>query len=64
MANSVDPVCGMELNPGQVVAQASHQGQQYDFCSQECRKLFQENPEKYLTASDNPGDHSLPPVSS
>jgi Cu+-exporting ATPase len=64
MANSIDPVCGMELTPGQVVAQSSYQGQRYDFCSEECRRLFEENPEEYVQSSDNPGDHSLPPTSS
>jgi YHS domain-containing protein len=63
MANSIDPVCGMELRPGQVEAQSSYQGQQYDFCSQDCRRLFEENPAEYVQSSENPGDHSLPTTS-
>jgi len=48
MANAVDPVCGMELNPGQVVAESRYQGKTYSFCSQECKQKFDENPEAYV----------------
>jgi YHS domain-containing protein len=48
MAKAVDPVCGMELDPGQIEAQSRYQGKEYDFCSQECKRLFDENPEAYV----------------
>ena len=52
MPKAVDPVCGMELDPGQVEAQSTYQGKAYSFCSEECLKLFDENPEQYVGSSD------------
>ncbi len=46
-----DPVCGMELKPGQEEAEAQHAGQTYHFCSRECRDLFVNNPQEYLKAA-------------
>lgn len=48
---NIDPVCGMELTPGQIEAQSQYKGQRYDFCSVECKRLFDANPESYLSAS-------------
>ncbi len=48
MANPIDPVCGMELTPGQVEAQARYKGKAYFFCSEECRQTFTENPEEFV----------------
>ncbi|HEV2127893.1 MAG TPA: YHS domain-containing protein [Thermomicrobiales bacterium] len=56
MANPVDPVCGMELTPGQVEAQARYKGKAYYFCSEECRRTFEENPEAYVSTSADQGD--------
>jgi YHS domain-containing protein len=43
----IDPVCGMEVypDPRGVV---THLGQNYWFCSEDCRHAFQQNPDKYL----------------
>ena len=49
--NSIDPVCGMELTPGQIEAQSQYEGKQYDFCSVECKRLFDANPKDYIDAS-------------
>jgi Cu+-exporting ATPase len=49
MAYAVDPVCGMELEPGQVVAESRYQGKTYSFCSVECKRQFDENPEAYVS---------------
>jgi len=62
MAKSVDPVCGMQLDPGQIEAQASYEGQRYDFCSEECRRLFEANPQQYLNATTKTSDQTLPPI--
>jgi Cu+-exporting ATPase len=43
-----DPVCGMELRPGQEEASFTFQGTTYHFCSQECCKKFQADPKRYL----------------
>jgi YHS domain-containing protein len=53
MANPVDPVCGMELSPGQVEAQSRYKGKAYSFCSQECKREFDKNPEKYASTADS-----------
>jgi Cu+-exporting ATPase len=63
MPKRTDPVCGMELDPGQVDAQSSYQGKEYDFCSDECRRLFDADPEQYVgTTPDEPSNPEPPPV--
>jgi YHS domain-containing protein len=40
-----DPVCGMEVVSGESEGgNATHDGETYDFCSEECRERFQANP--------------------
>lgn len=48
MAKVKDPVCGMEFDESQAEAQTTYNGQAYYFCSQECRKTFEENPAEYV----------------
>jgi Cu+-exporting ATPase len=61
MPKMKDPVCGIEMDPGQVEAQSSYNGQQYNFCSAECKRLFDENPEQYIGLdSEGAGDTSPP----
>ncbi len=48
MAMVKDPVCGMEIDTSQAAAQTSYQGQVFYFCSEECRRTFEETPEDYL----------------
>ena len=43
-----DPVCGMDLRPGQEEASFTYQDATYHFCSIECCKRFQENPKQYI----------------
>jgi len=62
MAKSVDPVCGMQLEPGQIEAQASYQGQGYDFCSEDCRRLFEANPQEYVNATTDTSKQKEPPI--
>ena len=45
---ATDPVCGMNVEPNQTAASASHQGQTYWFCSQGCRTKFETDPAKYV----------------
>lgn len=44
----IDPVCGMEVNPGTAAAKSVYKGQTYYFCSLGCKSLFDREPEKYL----------------
>lgn len=56
MAKVKDPVCGMEIDESQAEAQTTYQGQAYYFCSEECRKTFQENPEEFVGETSSGDD--------
>jgi YHS domain-containing protein len=42
-----DPVCGMMVDPDSAVASATYESQQVYFCSDECRRMFEAEPERY-----------------
>jgi YHS domain-containing protein len=42
-----DPVCGMELGPGEVAARLTWDGTDRAFCSDDCLKKFVREPDKY-----------------
>jgi len=44
-----DPVCGMTLEPAKAAGQMAHAGNTYYFCSAQCQRTFQENPQRYTT---------------
>jgi len=44
---AIDPVCGMELGPGEVAATLTLEGEERAFCSDECLRRFVAAPEKY-----------------
>jgi len=46
--NHIDPVCGMEVDPGMTRLVAIYQGHSYWFCADDCREAFEDNPQKYL----------------
>lgn len=43
-----DPVCGMEVNKSSTSLISEHLGHTFHFCSDQCRKLFDINPNKYI----------------
>ena len=43
-----DVVCGMELDPAKVACTSTHKGMTYYFCSENCQKHFDDDPEKYI----------------
>lgn len=43
-----DPVCGMEVDPKKTEWKFVYKGKIYYFCSKMCKKMFEEDPEKYL----------------
>ena len=45
---NIDPVCGMEVDPGKTGLVAIYQGHSYWFCARDCREAFEANPKKYL----------------
>ncbi|HEU4680346.1 MAG TPA: YHS domain-containing protein [Gemmatimonadales bacterium] len=42
-----DPVCGMMVDPDSAAASATHGSREFFFCSDECRRLFEADPEVY-----------------
>jgi Cu+-exporting ATPase len=48
---TLDPVCGMTVDPAKTPQKASYQGEDYFFCSAGCRTKFIAAPEKYLSPS-------------
>src|SRR5690606_3382263 len=53
-ATTLDPVCGMTVDPTATAHHATHDGRPFHFCSAGCRKKFLADPERYL----NPGEHA------
>lgn len=43
-----DPVCGMRIADNQARHSALYMGENYFFCSEDCRTKFAHNPEKYV----------------
>ena len=44
----IDPVCGMAVVTGQADILTIVKGQTYYFCTEDCRKAFEKNPQKYI----------------
>ena len=45
---SIDPVCGMTVDPATAAGHVDYRGKTYHFCSQHCVHAFQADPEKFL----------------
>jgi membrane fusion protein, copper/silver efflux system len=57
-AKLTDPVCGMDVDPATAGNRKStHQGKTYYFCTDECKRKFDQNPESYLKQAANPQRH-------
>ena len=56
---AIDPVCGMEVEPSTAQYKTLYKGKIYYFCSPQCKKAFEENPEHYLEHGPQgmPGEH-------
>lgn len=58
MINTVhDPVCHMDIDPATAAGQSEYKGQTYYFCSLGCKKSFDKEPEKYVSASSGEQEH-------
>jgi P-type Cu+ transporter len=44
----IDPVCGMEVDPGSAAGSFDYRGTTYYFCSQGCLQDFTEDPGSYV----------------
>jgi len=43
-----DPVCYKVIDEDEAACRITHKGQEFYFCSDFCRKKFEENPGKYI----------------
>ncbi len=48
MTTATDPVCGMEVDPQQAAGTSEYQGTTYSFCSADCKRQFEKDPERYV----------------
>jgi len=48
----LDPVCKMEMSPAGAAAQSDYEGQTFYFCSTECKRTFDANPQQYIDETD------------
>jgi len=53
-AESLDPVCGMTVDPAQAAGSFTHEGIAYHFCSTHCLEKFRADPVRYLNAQSEP----------
>lgn len=44
---ATDPVCGVKVDQINSEFQAQYAGKKYYFCSEECKKLFENHPNEY-----------------
>ncbi|MDH5781700.1 MAG: YHS domain-containing protein [Dehalococcoidia bacterium] len=47
---AIDPVCKMKVEESKAAATAEYKGKKYYFCSLGCKKVFDQNPGKHVTA--------------
>src|ERR1022692_2568250 len=60
---TIDPVCGMSVDPRAAPAQATYQGATYYFCCPHCLKKFEADPQKYLGGKTESMSLSVAPAS-
>lgn len=48
MTTAHDEVCGMSIDIDNAAARLRFQGKMYYFCSQRCRGMFEEHPDRYV----------------
>lgn len=46
-----DPVCGMQVDENKSQHQSQYGGQKYSFCSADCKKKFDQQPEQYAKSA-------------
>ncbi len=51
MATHTDPVCGMQVDEQQAAGESEYLGQEYYFCSEGCKRKFDQRPEDYVIRS-------------
>ena len=61
-ASTIDPVCGMTVNPAHSAGSSEHNGKAYHFCSKGCLAKFEADPEKYLHPRAAAPVEEMPPA--
>src|SRR5262245_51788328 len=57
---TIDPVCGMTVDPHTTPHRAEHQGRTYYFCAAGCRSKFAADPRKYLAGQEQAAETPVP----
>ncbi|MGA2873406.1 MAG: permease [Candidatus Dormibacteria bacterium] len=52
--HAIDPVCGMQVERALAPARLVHQGQEFHFCSDQCRDRFLAHPERHRALGSQP----------
>ncbi len=47
---AIDPICKMDVDEETASLKSGYKGKTYYFCAPGCKKMFDENPEKYVDA--------------
>ena len=55
MAMQTDPVCGMQVDDQRATAKSQFQGTNYYFCSDECKRKFDQQPQQYASKASKAG---------
>src|SRR5215470_7403158 len=53
---ALDPVCMMEISPDSAEAQLVYEGETIYFCCDECKRIFDADPETFLDEIEPVGD--------
>jgi len=52
---AIDPVCMMEVDENRSKYGTRYKGRNYHFCNPGCKKKFDEDPERYIKMTQEPG---------
>jgi YHS domain-containing protein len=55
---ALDPVCMMEITPDSAEAQLVYEGETIYFCCDECKRIFDADPETFLDEIEPVGEHA------
>jgi YHS domain-containing protein len=55
MAMQTDPVCGMRVDDQKSTAKSQFQGTNYYFCSDDCKRKFDQQPQQYAAKAGKAG---------
>jgi YHS domain-containing protein len=49
-----DPVCHTQVDEHKASSTSNYQGKQYAFCGEDCKRKFDQEPQRYAAAAQNP----------